>query len=166
MQKVFLRYKDGMYLTSNKVEIEVGSNFQGILKIWSTLKISKEVNISCNSFPRLHSFPRVSKSFPRDTKSWERVVFFSFACPFAGSVENDCFDQLNFKCESYESRFIAVTHNRNCNRLRPVSHLQQSCRASETFTRDKGRPSKLQVGQGVSHVASWRVAKSRDSFSE
>jgi len=33
MQKVFLRYKDGMYLTSNKVEIEVGSNFQGILKI-------------------------------------------------------------------------------------------------------------------------------------
>jgi len=41
--------------------------------------------------------------------------------------------------------------------LRPMSHLRQSrvtpCRAS-------------QVWQGVSHVASWRVAQSRDSFSE
>ena len=30
----------------------------------------------------------------------------------------------------------------------------------------RGRASKLQVWQGMSHVASWRVALSRDSFSE
>jgi len=44
----------------------------------------------------------------------------------------------------HESRFIAVTHNRNCNRLKPVSHMRQSCRARLSRA-TRGRPSKLQV---------------------
>jgi len=28
----------------------------------------------------------VTNLFPGVTKSWERVIFFSFKCPFAGSV--------------------------------------------------------------------------------
>jgi len=44
-----------------------------------------------------------------------------------------------------------------------MSHLRQS---RATLIRHKGRASKSQVWQGVLHVASWRVAQSRDSFSE